>query len=87
MKVISHGIVEIFLPHWGENTDDFYSEIIRMGLMEYGDMKMPGRADMKKPCGLIIRNVDEVLGLYLKGDCSISRRRSGRISRCARYLN
>ena len=62
----------------GNNADDVYSEIIRTEWKEYEDMKMPGNADTKKPCGSTIRDVDKVLGLYLKGDCST--RRSVRIS-------
>jgi len=73
------GAIEIFLPYWENNADDIYSEIISTGWKEYEDMKMPGNADTRKPCGSTIRDVDKVLGLYLKGDCST--RRSDRISR------
>ena len=73
------GAIEIFLPYWENNADDIDSEIISTGCKEYEDMNMPGNADTRKPCGSTIRDVDKVLGLYLKGDCST--RRSDRISR------
>ena len=78
----SAGAVEIFLPIWELNADEDYSKTLKKGLKEYEDMKMPWRADAGKPCGSIILDVDDVLGLYLKGDsCTPSKRKSGRISR------
>jgi len=78
----SAGKIEIFLPIWESNADEYYSKALKKGLKEYEDMKMPWRADAGKPCGSTILDVDKVLGLYLKGDsCTPSKRKSGRISR------
>ena len=76
------GAIEIFAPTWLPNADSIYSETLKVGLNEYRDMKMPGRANERKPCGSRILDVDKVLGRYINGcDCASSVRKSLRLSR------
>ena len=78
----STGTIEIFIPNWESNADRVYTDTLKRSLMDYQDMRLPGRVNVRKPCGSIILDVGMVLGLYLNEDyCTPSKRKSGRISK------